>query len=50
MCDDSGEKDEKLPKAIGPTREPVTQPIEVEPQNGNVLPGVIMYIVFPYMY
>ncbi|XP_019332105.1 protein Aster-C isoform X4 [Alligator mississippiensis] len=39
VCDDSGEKDEKLPKAIGPTREPVTQPIEVEPQNGNVLPG-----------
>ncbi|XP_019404335.1 PREDICTED: GRAM domain-containing protein 1C isoform X6 [Crocodylus porosus] len=39
VCDDSGEKDEKLPKAISPTREPVAQMIEVEPQNGNVLPG-----------
>ncbi|XP_019383101.1 PREDICTED: GRAM domain-containing protein 1C isoform X3 [Gavialis gangeticus] len=39
VCDDSGEKDEKLPKAVSPTREPVVQTVEVEPQNGNVLPG-----------
>uniref|UniRef100_A0A7M4E747 GRAM domain containing 1C n=1 Tax=Crocodylus porosus TaxID=8502 RepID=A0A7M4E747_CROPO len=49
VCDDSGEKDEKLPKAISPTREPVAQMIEVEPQNGNVLPGVIMYTAFPFL-
>ncbi|NXA47240.1 GRM1C protein, partial [Nothocercus julius] len=39
VCDESGEKDEKLPKATGSTREPTLQ-TEGEPLNGHSVPGV----------
>ncbi|XP_068273606.1 protein Aster-C isoform X6 [Nyctibius grandis] len=39
ICDDSGERDEKLPKMIGLVREPTPQ-TEGESLNRHVLPGV----------
>ncbi|XP_041887736.1 protein Aster-C isoform X2 [Corvus kubaryi] len=39
ICDDSGERDEKLPKMIGLVREPSLQ-TEGEPLNRHTLPGV----------
>ncbi|XP_058685912.1 protein Aster-C isoform X3 [Poecile atricapillus] len=39
VCDDSGERDEKLPKMIGLVREPTLQ-TEVESLNRHMLPGV----------
>ncbi|XP_064918961.1 protein Aster-C isoform X2 [Columba livia] len=39
ICDDSGERDEKLPKMIGLVREPTLQ-TEGESLNGRTLPGV----------
>ncbi|KGL75393.1 GRAM domain-containing protein 1C, partial [Tinamus guttatus] len=39
VCDESGEKDEKLPKATSPAREPTLQ-TEGEPLNGHTVPGV----------
>ncbi|XP_025949748.1 protein Aster-C isoform X5 [Dromaius novaehollandiae] len=39
VCDDSGEKDEKLPKTTGSAQEPTLQ-TEGESLNGHTLPGV----------
>ncbi|NXD07130.1 GRM1C protein, partial [Nothocercus nigrocapillus] len=39
VCDEAGEKDEKLPKATGSAREPTLQ-TEGEPLNGHSVPGV----------
>lgn len=39
ICDDSGERDEKLPKMIGVVREPMLQ-TEGESLNRHMLPGV----------
>lgn len=39
ICDDSGERDEKLPKMIGLVREPALQ-TEGESLNRHMLPGV----------
>lgn len=39
ICDDSGERDEKLPKMIGLVREPTLQ-TEGESLNSHMLPGV----------
>ncbi|XP_060090623.1 protein Aster-C isoform X2 [Heteronotia binoei] len=37
LCDESGEKDEKLSKAVGAIQEPIIQILETESLNGNVL-------------
>ncbi|XP_034645093.1 protein Aster-C isoform X3 [Trachemys scripta elegans] len=39
ICDDSGDRDEKLPKAIREIHEPVIQIVEAEPFHGNTLTG-----------
>ncbi|XP_053899861.1 protein Aster-C isoform X3 [Malaclemys terrapin pileata] len=39
ICDDSGDRDEKLPKAIREIHEPIIQIIEAEPFHGNTLTG-----------
>ncbi|XP_074928252.1 protein Aster-C isoform X3 [Chelonoidis abingdonii] len=39
ICDDSGDRDEKLPKAIREIHEPIIQIVEAEPFHGNTLPG-----------
>lgn len=39
ICDDSGERDEKVPKMIGLVREPTLQ-TEGESLNRHMLPGV----------
>uniref|UniRef100_A0A452HGW4 VASt domain-containing protein n=1 Tax=Gopherus agassizii TaxID=38772 RepID=A0A452HGW4_9SAUR len=40
ICDDSGDRDEKLPKAIHEIHEPIIQIVEAEQVHGNTLPGV----------
>uniref|UniRef100_A0A8D0G3Y9 GRAM domain containing 1C n=1 Tax=Sphenodon punctatus TaxID=8508 RepID=A0A8D0G3Y9_SPHPU len=45
ICDDSGEKDEKVSKAMGANRESVIQILEAEPLNGNIPTGVTEEIV-----
>ncbi|XP_050814505.1 protein Aster-C isoform X7 [Gopherus flavomarginatus] len=39
ICDDSGDRDEKLPKAIHEIHEPIIQIVEAEQVHGNTLPG-----------
>ncbi|XP_048673865.2 protein Aster-C isoform X3 [Caretta caretta] len=39
ICDDSGDRDEKLPKAICEIHEPIIQIVEAEPFHGNTLTG-----------
>ncbi|XP_043368056.1 protein Aster-C isoform X3 [Dermochelys coriacea] len=39
ICDDSGDRDEKLPKAICEIHEPIIQIEEAEPFHGNTLTG-----------
>uniref|UniRef100_A0A8C3HJD9 GRAM domain containing 1C n=1 Tax=Chrysemys picta bellii TaxID=8478 RepID=A0A8C3HJD9_CHRPI len=46
ICDDSGDRDEKLPKAIREIHEPVIQIVEAEPFHGNTLTGMMGPIHF----
>uniref|UniRef100_A0A8C4XVR2 GRAM domain containing 1C n=1 Tax=Gopherus evgoodei TaxID=1825980 RepID=A0A8C4XVR2_9SAUR len=46
ICDDSGDRDEKLPKAIHEIHEPIIQIVEAEQVHGNTLPGMMGPIHF----
>lgn len=46
LCDESLEKDEKPSRALGVTREPVTQMLETESLNGSILTEVSCKVAF----